>query len=193
MKTITDAKFEASWTLFTENLEKAGIKEEILSIPNIKEKMRRAAAATNEESGVAYPGALVSHINFLCAYAVSLSEITYTKKLLNLSQASLLKVCCLQHLSKIDWLVINDNDFQLSKGINFKFVDDGINLRTGERSVLVALLQNILLLPEEYEAIVSIDKDRDDKFWQYCSPLSLLIKQANEMTSLCERKRQIKQ
>jgi hypothetical protein len=110
----------------------------------------------------------------------------------DISKAQLVKVCLLQHLSKIEMYEKNDNQWEIEKrGMLYKFAETEGCLKFGERSALSALNLGVKLSPVEFEAICALDKEGEEaKNRKYViSILSTIVRQANELAYTIERER----
>ena len=192
MKVLTEKKFEAAWKGFWSR-----ICEEELDIyfkeEEFKEELKKASGALSEETGIAYPGGLITHINITLALADKMYDMISTApfNVLNVDKHSLIKVLLLMHLSKIEMYVPNDNAWEIEKrGMNFKFAELEGKLKFGERSIFICMDTRIPLTPIEFEAIRSIDrKSEGTGSDMYESTLSLVVRQINELAYAFERER----
>ena len=85
----------------------------------------------------------------------------------------------------------NDNEWEVEKrGIYYKFNELGASLRCGERSLLLSMTAGVKFTDEEYEAMCVVDKvnEGDNAVRWYGTVLSMLIRQANEIVTLIEKK-----
>ena len=66
----------------------------------------------------------------------------------------------------------------------------GASLRCGERSLLLSMTAGVKFTDEEYEAMRVVDKvnEGDNAVRWYGTILSMLIRQANEIVTLIEKK-----
>lgn len=188
MKTITTENFNKEWVTFWDNLNKAGVAENFKE-EKLKAQLNEAAGALSEDTGIAYKGALIVHINLFTSIAQRLAKMVGGT--FSIEESSLLKVCTLMHLSKILMYVENDNSWEIEKrGLNFKFAELPGRLKFGERSILWATNKGIKLSAEEFEAIRCLDKEGEDKSGKYFdSILSTIVRQANELAYAIEKER----
>ena len=193
MKILTEKKFEVAWNNFWKRLTNIELdfnfKEE-----ELKEALRTASGALNDDTGISYPGGLITHINITLALADKIYETISSApfNVLNIDKKSLDKVLLLMHLSKIEMYKVNDNAWEVEKrGLNYKFNDElKGRLKFGERSILVCMDARIPLTEEEFEAIRSIDrKSEGTGSDMYESNLSLIVRQVNELAYAFERER----
>ena len=192
MKVLTEKKYEAAWNSFWKRVQEVNLNE-FLDEETLKEQLRNASGAINEDSGVAYPGGLITHINITTAFAEKLFNIVSTEPFdaLKVDWNSLLRVILLMHLSKIEMYEPNDNAWEVEKrGFNFKFAELKGKLKFGERSILYANNHGIKLTGEEFEAIRCIDKKSEGTGNEmFDSKLSLIVRQANELAYAFEKER----
>lgn len=192
MKVLSEKKYEAAWNSFWKRVQEVEL-DSYLNGEVLKEQLRKAAGAISEDSGVAYPGGLITHINITTAFAEKLFNIVSTEPFdaLKVDWTSLLKVILLMHLSKIDMYIPNDNQWEIEKrGFNFKFAELEGKLKFGERSILYANNYGIRLTAEEFEAIRCIDKKSEGTGSEmFDSKLSLIVRQANELAYAFEKER----
>ena len=193
MKILTEKKFEVAWNNFWKRL--SNIKLDInFKEEELKEALRTASGALNDDTGISYPGGLITHINITLALADKIYETISSApfNVLNIDKNSLDKVLLLMHLSKIEMYKVNDNAWEVEKrGLNYKFNDElKGRLKFGERSILVCMDAQISLTEEEFEAIRSIDrKSEGTGSDMYESNLSLIVRQVNELAYAFERER----
>ena len=157
------------------------------NMDNLRMALRTASGGLSDDSGVAYEGGLLSHINLTIAIARSIMEGDMFSKLFkNISWESVLKVICLQHLSKIEMFERTD-DYSTKRGYPFKFKDTLVYLKAGERSILNAMNLGVRFTDEEFEAMKILDKEEGKKVSD--SSLSMLVKSANEFAFAYEKER----
>ena len=83
----------------------------------------------------------------------------------------------------------NDNEWEKEKrGLLFKYKKSNVALKMGIKSLILSQELGIKFTPEEIEAITIIDRRLDDEQANYYSnPISVVLKQANELTYLSTR------
>jgi len=186
--TISEEKFNQEWSTFWSNMTMAGLAE-YFDADKLMNQMKTAAGALSIDTGLAYPGALLAHINLFTALAQRLAKMVCgTFPNIN----NIVKVCCLQHLSKIEMYEPNDNQWEIDKrGFVYKFAETEGCLKFGERSALNAMNAGVKLSPVEFEAICSLDKDGEEaKNRKYVVDiLSTIVRQANELAYAIEREK----
>ena len=188
--TLSEENFSKEWVTFWGNMQLANLTEHF-SEEKLKNDLHEAAGALSIETGLAYPGALIVHINLFTNIAERLAKMV-CGTFPGITKVQLVKVCCLQHLSKVEMYEKNDNQWEIDKrGFLYKFAETEGCLKFGERSALNALNAGVKLTPTEFEAICSLDKDGEDaKNRKYIVDiLSMIVRQANELAYAIERER----
>ena len=131
-----------------------------------------------------YPGGLLHHIIKACRYSIKLNEILPDE--LKQPVASIVKVAFLCQIGKVFMFKLNDRAAQ--NGKMYDFDDNIVRLHVGERSAYYALKYGVKLTEEEYQAIINIDKDNDDKMARYFSTsLTQIIKNGFELAIMEEK------
>jgi hypothetical protein len=188
MMTLTEEQKNLAWSQFFEIFnEKAGLGE-YYDMDKLKDELLSSPCAINEDAGTAYKGALVMHINMTCALAQRLAKMV--SGTFQIDETSLIKICCIMHLSKRHIYEINDNEWEIkNRGLNFKFKKglDGV-LKGSERSILEAMNNGVKLSETEYEAIKSFD-EIDANNNMYKSIYTTIVRQANELAYAIEKER----
>lgn len=188
--TLSEENFNKQWVTFWGNMQAVNLAEH-WDEEELKAQLKDAAGALSIETGLAYPGALISHINLFTSIAERIAKMV-CGTFPNVTKEQLLKVCLIQHLSKIEMYEKNDNQWEIEKrGFVYKFADLEGCLKFGERSALNAMNRGINLSPVEFEAICSLDKDGEDaKNRKYVVDiLTTIVRQANELAYAIERER----
>ena len=188
--TLSAENFNKEWSTFWGNLESIGLGK-YYDQDKMQNFMSKSAGALSVDTGLAYPGALLVHINLFTNIAERLAKMV-CGTFPNITRETLLKVCLLQHLSKIEMYEPNDNQWEIEKrGMVYKFAETEGCLKFGERSALNALNLGVELTPTEFEAICCLDKDGEEaKNRKYVvSILSTIVRQANELAYAIERER----
>jgi hypothetical protein len=187
MMTLSQEQANTAWVQFYSTFERIGLTS-FYDMDKLKDELLSSPCAINEEMGTAYKGALLMHINMICALSQRISKMI--SGTFGVDDISLLKVCCIMHLSKRFLYVENENEWEIkNRGLLFKFAKDleGV-LKGGERSALEALNNGVKISPIEYEAIKCLDEDDNTKN-PYKSILTTIIKQANELAYAIEKEK----
>jgi len=119
-----------------------------------------------------YPGGLLHYLIKACKFAIKVNETLPDR--LKQSPDSIVRVVFLSQIGKVFMFKLKDGT-----GGNkpYEFDDDIVRMHVGERSVYYALTHGVELSEKEYQAILNIDKDSDDKQAKYFSePLTQIIK-----------------
>lgn len=188
MMTLSDEQKNLAWSQFYEIFCETTDLGSYYDMEKLKDELLSSPCAINEEAGTAYKGALIMHINMTCALAQRISKMI--SGTFPIDEVSLLKICCVMHLSKRHLYEINDNEWEVkNRGLNFKFTKNlPALLKGGERSALEALTNGVNLSPIEFEAIKSLD-DNDNSSNMFKSIYSTIVRQANELAYAIEKER----
>lgn len=155
------------------------------------EKVAEAPFFNLDESGVAYEGAFSRSVIRLIKIAYNINDTL--PEHLRVDERSINKVCLLSHIAKVQLYLPNDNNWEVTnRGMVYKFNNDLKGaLRVGERSLLIAMNEGVKFTEDEFEAMRIMDKDgADDNYSKYfSSPLSMVIRHANEMLDYINRSR----
>lgn len=153
------------------------------------EKVAEAPFFNLDESGVAYEGAFSRSVIRLIKIAYNINDTL--PEHLRVDERSINKVCLLSHIAKVQLYLPNDNNWEVTnRGMVYKFNNDLKGaLRVGERSLLIAMNEGVKFTEDEFEAMRIMDKDgADDNYSKYfSSPLSMVIRHANEMLDYINR------
>lgn len=185
--TLSDEQKNLAWSQFYEIFEIAGLAS-YYDMDKLKDELLSSPCAVNDEAGTAYKGALITHINMTCALAQRLAKMV--SGTFQIDETSLLKICCIMHLSKRYIYEINDNEWEIkNRGLNFKFRKglEGV-LKGSERSIIEAMNNGIKLTETEFEAIKSFD-EIDANNNMYKSIYTTIVRQANELAYAIEKER----
>jgi hypothetical protein len=188
MMTLTEEQKNLAWSQFYDIFYETTGLGSYYDMEKLKEELLSSPCAINEEAGTAYKGALVMHINMICALAQRLAKMV--SGTFSINESSLLKICCIMHLSKRHLYEINDNEWEIkNRGLNFKFRKDleGV-LKGSERSLIEAMNNGVNITPTEFEAIKSLD-DTETNNNMYKSIYTTIVRQANELAYAIEKER----
>lgn len=191
MKKFNEPEFNYDFGIVSDRMVNCGLDGGI-DMKWLEERLRTAGGALNENTGIAYPGGLVSHIALSTLLAERLAKMvsgTFTVDL-----ESLDRVCTLMHLSKIEMFIENPNSWEVqNRKLNYTFADTDGNLKFGIRSVVFCMNHNIKLTPIEVEAMTILDKSNDgNNYTAHENILSTIVRQANEMAYAIEAEKQNK-
>lgn len=193
--TITEEKINANFLLWINKLKQYDCYSEEM-INDLGDKIKNASFMLNNAADAAYQGSMLNVVlNNLCLIACHINEMALggqnpkTNKAyhpnLYVDKNSLMKVLLLQHISKCEMFVPERNDWKIKNGNFYAFNENLVcPLKGGERSILICMKYGIKLTEEEFDAIRIIDKEDNEKNNMYITPLSLVVKLANQLTSV---------
>lgn len=182
---VNDEIKEKNLLLFKKKLEEIGISYEN---EDFDLKLKNATFSITNENGLAYEGSLLNVIlRILTPFAIKINDCLPEN--IKVDKNSLIKVCLLSHISKCEMFEPNDNEWEKEKrGLLFKYKKSNVALKMGIKSLILSQELGIKFTPEEIEAITIIDRRLDDEQANYYSnPISVVLKQANELTYLSTR------
>ncbi len=158
MMTLSQEQANTAWVQFYTVFERIGLSKHY-DMDKLKTELLSSPCAITEDMGTAYKGALLMHINMVMALAQRMTKMI--SGTFQMDEDSLLKVCCIMHLSKRYMYVENENEWEIkNRGMLFKFAKDMEGcLKGGERSALEALNNGVHLSPIEFEAIKALDEE----------------------------------
>lgn len=184
---LNEEELNLEFNKFWENIVLCNI-DKYYDKSELKNKLSKSACALNEETGCAYPGSLLVHINLITAIAKRIMKMV--SGTFNIDELSLIKVCSLMHLSKMEMYVPNDNQWEIEKrGLIYKFAELSGKLKFGERSILNAMNNGISLTAEEFEAIKCLDTEKENGGKYFESILTTIVRQANELAYAIEKEK----
>jgi len=130
-----------------------------------------------------YPGGLLQHLIKVCTYAIKINETVPDQ--LKQPIDSIVRVVFLSQIGKVFMFTLKEGG---NPGRPYDFNDDIIRMHVGERSVYYALTHGVKLDEKEYQAILNMEKDSDDKMARYFSePLTQIIKIGVELAIMEEK------
>ena len=159
--------------------------EKLCKVLGGDQAIMKAPYAPFTSTGFAYEGAFVRATLEIAATAFKLNEMLPAQERIN--DASLVKTCLMHQIAKPILYIPNTNSWEVNnRGAIYVYKDDLKGaLKTGERSVLIANHCGIKFSPEEYEAILYIDKEEDKQVDFYGSTISMILKMANTVVNRC--------
>jgi len=144
-----------------------------------------APASTMTSLHNAFEGGLIDHLLRTTAYAVKINKTL--PEHMQVSTKSIITVGCLFQIGKAHSYTPCKSDWhRKNQGKMYEFVDQ-ISMRIGERSVMYATQHGVELTEEEYQAIFNFDKEEDAQAKWHSEPLSVILKQANELAIMEEK------
>lgn len=185
MNTLSEQQAAVEWSKFATKFEELGLSKHY-DMDKLKNEILSSPCSISEDSGTAYRGALIMHINMLMALSQRIAKMI--SGTFQIDENSLLKVCCIMHLAKRTMYVESENDWDIKRGYPFKFAENEGAMKCGERSALEALNNGVKLSVAEYEAIKAIDDDDSSKR-VFQDIMVTVVKQANDLAYAIERER----
>ena len=149
-----------------------------------------ATYANMDNTGLAYDGSFTETVIALTVYAIKINDLLPDEK--QVSKESIAKVALLSQIGKVLLFKPQTNDWRRKNlGENYSYAELDGAIRVGERSILIAMNSGVKFTEFEFEAMRIMDKQNEnaDNYSKYFSgALSMVIKQANEMIDIINRK-----
>lgn len=186
MNSISAEQANIEWAKFATKFEEVGLAK-YYDMDKLKDEILASPCTTNEESGNAYAGALLIHINMVMGIAQRIAKMI--SGTFQIDENSLLKVCMLMHLGKRFMFEPTDSEWEAKRGYPFRFKNSEYALKSSDLSIIEAGNNGVHLLPEEYEAIKSSDGDDSNGKKVFQNILTTVIRQANELAYCIEKER----
>lgn len=180
---------EEAFVKYKEIFDYAEIGKSIEEIVNIDQLMI-TPANTSADSGLAYEGALLYHTLMIWHFANKLS--TVYNNISPIDSKSLAKVVVLHQLGKTEMFIPNTNEWQVkNQGKIYEFIDDGVCLKSGERSKRICGNAGIIFTLEEYEAMSILDKTPEEyeAMSKFRTHLSTVFKMSCDLANAIARER----
>ncbi len=182
---LTIQQLEHNKTKFIETNKKYNIMtKELLDF--LGDNLYTSPASTRLTMVGCYPGGLLNHTIKACKYAIKVNDVL--PEFLKQPIPTIVKVTFLSQIGKAFMFCMTENDYLKKQGVMYDFCDDIVRLRVGERSAYYATKYGVQLSEEEYQAILNLDKDDEDKMAKYfSSPLASIIKWGFELAIMEEK------
>lgn len=190
---ITEEKINSNYVLWIERLKKYNCYSEEM-INEIGDKIKNASFSLSASTGSAYKGSMIDTVlNHLCTIAYHINEDAFglnskqknKHNSLKVNFDTLMRVLLLQHISKAELFIEQNEQWKINKGYLYDFNNDlSTSLKTGERSIYLLQKYGVKLSEDEFEAMRIIDKEEDFKNNSYMTPLSAIVKIANQFTAI---------
>lgn len=134
-----------------------------------------------------YPGGLVDFILKVSKYSVLVNETLPPE--IKQEKSKILKMCVLSQIGKTFLFKENKNEWQVKAGKLYEYDNkDNIALRCGERSVYYCLTKGVELEEDEYQIILDIDKEPNEKLLKHSNnPLFRILKIGFDLATLEEK------
>jgi hypothetical protein len=173
-------RIEKNKSKFIESVKNYGnfITEELYEF--LGEDLWTSPASTNLQLHSCFPGGLVEHILKVTGYAVKINDTLPEK--LKVEKSSIVKVCFLHQIGKIKLYLLNNTDWEIKRGILYKFNEELTSMKISERSLFYCNQYGIKLSDVEFQAIMNFEKtDEDRQSRWYGNMLGIILKQAIEL------------
>lgn len=182
---LTIQQLEHNKAKFLETNEKYNIMTKDL-LDFLGDDFYTAPASTSLTMVGCYPGGLLNYIITACKYAIKINQIL--PESIRQPQPSIVKTTFLCQIGKVFMFCLSTDDKVIKQGKIYEFCDESVRLRVGERSIYYATKYGVALTEEEFQAILNLDKDNDDKMAKYfSSSLASIIKWGFELAILEEK------
>lgn len=157
---ITKERIEKNKELYIQKAKQYEFFDERL-FEYLGEDLFTAPATERTDKYNAFPGGLVDHILRVSKYASKFNN--QLPEPMQVDTGSLIKVCFLSMIGRTFMFQIHDSQWHIDKGMPYKYVDNLVSMRTGERSIYyIHTLSSVTLSDEEFQAISNFDKGDDD-------------------------------
>lgn len=195
MTELSEETYNLEWSKFVANFDRFSDSEKISRedsqrfIQQLYEELKEASCALNEDTGCAYPGSLLVHINLSTEIAFRLAKMlsgTFT-----FNENDIAKVSIMMHLSKIEMFEKNTDEWQIkNRGANYVFAKTEGKLKAGLRSIIRANAYGFTFTPIQAEAMTCLDRDSEiGNTKANENILSTIIRTANELAYAIEKER----
>jgi len=182
---LTTKQLESNQAKFLEVNEKYNIMTKEL-VEFLGDNLFIAPASSTLSMVGCYPGGLLHHTIKACKYAINMNKLLPEN--IRQSDATIIKTVFLSQIGKVFMFCPCTNEWKLKEGKMYEFCDNLIRLRVGERSIYYATKYGVQLTEEEYQAILNLDKDDDDKMAKYfSSTLTSVLKWGFELAVIEEK------
>jgi hypothetical protein len=175
--------------IYLELAKKYGIANENL-FTELGDDLFSSPASTMTSLHNAFPGGLVDHLIKVGTYAIKINETLPEQ--LKIQKSKVVKVALLSEIGKVgQYKVCESECHRKNQGKMYEFVDDNISLTVGAKSIYKILSSGTKLTPDEYQAILTFDKDINDEKnkslkW-HAETLTIILRQAVELAILEEK------
>lgn len=142
------------------------------------------APATSSSNMIGcYPGGLLHYLIRACTYAIKVNDILPDR--LKQPVEAIVRVVFLSQIGKVFMFILKDGG---TSNRPYDFNNDIVRMHVGERSVYYALTHGVKLSEIEYQAILNLEKDGDDKQAKYFSePLTEVIRHGFTLAAMEEK------
>jgi hypothetical protein len=151
------------------------------------ENLFTAPASTMTSLHNAYEGGLMDHLIRVAKYASMFNEVLPEK--MRYAKESVIKVSFLCDIGKTYLYKPCDSKWHReNQGKMYDYIDTGVSMSVGERSLFYALSNGVMLSEDEAQAILFFEKGDEDKTAKWHStPLAKVLKTAVEFAIMEEK------
>lgn len=184
---ISEELKKQNYEVYLQKLNSIGIDTKLL-VERLGDKLMNATYALDSKSNCAYDGSFIHTIlRTTTVFAVKINELL--DESIKVDKNSLIKVCLLYQISKAETLIPNDNAWEIeNRGIRYKYAESSVALKCGMKSLILCQECGISFTPQEIEAMTILDReDNDIQAKCYANPISVILRQANELTIMKNR------
>jgi len=180
---LTITQLEGNKKIFEDSDEKYGI-----FTPELKnflgDDFYTAPASSTSNMIGCYPGGLLRYLIKACKFSIKVNEILPDH--LKQPPETIVRVVFLSQIGKVFMFKLKDGSGSSTRPYDFN--NDIVRMHVGERSVFYALTHGVKLEENEYQAILNLDKDEEDKMAKYFSePLTEIIRHGFDLAAMEEK------
>jgi hypothetical protein len=185
---LTTAQLEQNKAKFQETNQKYNIMSKELE-EFLGDDLFISPASSSLNMVGCYPGGLLYHMIKACKYSIKVNEVM--PEPLKQPVERIVRAVFLSQIGKVFMFRMSDpttHNGMIQGSKMYQFNDDIVRMRVGERSVYYAMKHGTQLTEEEYQAILNLDKDDEDKMAKYfSSSLTSIIKMGFEIAYMEEK------
>ena len=188
---LTEEKINANYLAYIKRLERYNCYSEQM-INEIGEQIKNSPFTMTDSYGGAYRGGLVDiTLNILCRIGYGINERVLGKNggdvfqfpIMAVNTDKLMRVLLLGNISKAVMFEPETEQWKVSRGYNYRFVDNITAMKSGVRSAYMCQKYNIQLDEEEFEAMIGMD-DNNENDNNYKTPLSSIVESTRNMANV---------
>lgn len=191
---LTEEKINANYLAYIKRLERYNCYSEQM-INEIGEQIKNAPFTMTDSYGGAYKGGLVDvTLNILCRIGYGINERVLGKNggdafqfpIMAVNPDKLMRVLLLGNISKAVMFEPETEQWKLSRGNNYRFVDNPTAMKSGVRSAYMCQKYGIQLDEDEFETIMGMD-DNDEVDNNFKTPLFSIVESTKNMANVILR------
>ena len=179
---ISEEQKQKNLHLFFKKLNDVGVNTDKLS-SIYGDRLLNATYSMQSDTNLAYDGSLLhTLLRTLTPLAININGLLNDDKIIEVN--TIVKICLLHQVSKCTMFEPNTNDWEIkNKGLIYKYAKYDAALKMGARSIAMCSECGIELTPIEVEAMMVLERD-DEQAKYFSNTLSIIVKQANELTNI---------